>query len=242
MKRRALLFGNSDGLSGVKVDLENYLRFLTSDIGGKWFDTEILIEMNPTRSGLLNKISYLKTEAPDYAFVVFSGHGAYIKGTVLEINKYGEYIHESELRNISSRQISIFDCCRNVSSVSLSDSKFFGKLASLNESQKYLREIYNTRIMQAIAQQVSLYACSVGESSYETNEGGIYSNCLLSSVNPSRNEQFKLVGVAQEESKPKTRKKAWEVYSKIQTPDHSIPRCLNSQQLIISINPNPVIF
>jgi hypothetical protein len=239
MKRRALLFGNTNGLNGVKKDITNFAKFLTSDIGGQWyFDSEISILMNPSRNEILNKINLLKNERPDFAFVVFSGHGAYSRGTILEINNKGDFIHESELRGIASRQISIFDCCRNVDTTALNESRTFSKALLQGDAVKNIRPFYDSRIMQAIEQQTSLYACSVGESSYDTNDGGIYTNCFLSSVRPDSQNQFKLLAIAQDEARPKTTRKAFEVYSGKQTPDQSIPRCISSQQLIISINPN----
>ena len=87
MKRRALLIGNSNGLAGVKLDIANYFKFLKSDFGGRWIDSEISIRMNPFKKDLLTSIQDLKSEKPDFAFVVFSGHGAYSKSTILEINK-----------------------------------------------------------------------------------------------------------------------------------------------------------
>ena len=41
MKRFALLFGNTDGLNGVKIDLKRFRSFLESDIGGAWEREEI---------------------------------------------------------------------------------------------------------------------------------------------------------------------------------------------------------
>jgi hypothetical protein len=237
MKRRALLFGNTSGLTGVKLDLVNYTKFLLSDFGGQWYDSEISIVLNPSRTELISKISSLKSEYPDFAVVIYSGHGGFQRGTVLEINKNEEYVHESELRNIASRQILIFDCCRQVSNIQISETKTFCKGLLVDNFKVNIRSIYDNRILQSSEQQASLYACSVGESSYDTNDGGIYTNCFLSSIKPERNEQFKLLSLAQEEARPKTRTKAYEIYSKVQTPDQSIPKCLSHQQLIISINP-----
>jgi len=236
MKRIALLFGNSNGLSGVKVDLFKYFKFLTSDFGGQWFESEISIVMNPSRKELLYKIQDMKNEKPDYAFVAYSGHGAYSRQTYLEINKSGEFVTESELKGIASRQVSIFDCCRNVTVLPIMDNKSYtGALQAYSHIS--IRKKYDDRIMSAIIQQVSLYSCSIDESSYETNDGGIYTNCLLSSVNPS-SEQYKLISDAQEEARPKTQEEAKRIYSMSQTPDQVLPRCLTCQQLIISINPN----
>lgn len=238
MKRRALLFGNTNGLNGVKKDIANFVRFLTSDIGGQWdFDSEISVLMNPSRNEILTKINFLKNEKPDFAFVVFSGHGAYSRGTILEVNSKGDSIYESELRGIASRQISIFDCCRNVDTT-VNEIRTFAKAILQGDAVKNIRPFYDSRIMQAIEQQTSLYACSIGESSYDTNDGGIYTNCFLSSVRPDNQSQFKLLAIAQDEARPKTTRKAFEVYSEKQIPDQSLPKCLSLQQLIISINPN----
>jgi hypothetical protein len=209
-----------------------------SEFGGQWYDFEISLEINPTRSGLLSKISALKSEKPDFAFVVYSGHGAFSRGTVLEINKDGDYVFESELREIAPRQVLIFDCCRVVLNLQLSEVKSYCRMLLINESHRDLRKYYEKRIMESIEQQASLYACSIGESSYDTNDGGVYSICFLSSIKPEPNDQFKLLALAQEEAKPKTKKMAYDLYSKAQTPDQTLPKCFSSQQLIISINPN----
>jgi hypothetical protein len=238
MERKALLFGNSNGLSGVKLDIANFKKFLKSDFGGRWLDSEIIILMNPSKSELLNKIKDIKNQQPDYAFVLYSGHGAYTKETVLEINGNGDTVNESELKNIASRQISIFDCCRGVILQPLFEDKTYSETIKLFDSYSRLREKYDNRILQAIEQQVSLYACTIGQSSYDTEKGGIYSNSFLSCTKPNINDSFKLVGIAQDEATPITKAKAWELYKKVQIPGHSIPKCISQQQLIISINPN----
>lgn len=238
MKRSALLIGNSNGLPGVKLDLANFKKFLMNEIGGKWFESEILTEMNPSKKFLQYRINEIKNSNPDYVIVMYSGHGGYHRETLLEINDKGETINESELRGIASRQLLIFDCCRNVIKLSNIEEKSFSSMNSLFKSSDQIRYLYDKRIMGSIEQQASLYSCSVGESSYDTNDGGIYTTSLLSSVIPDSSSQFKLVSISHSESCPKTTKKAFELYSKKQYPDHSLPKCLSSQQLIISINPN----
>jgi len=241
MKRRALLFGNTGGLNGVKVDLDNYCKFLLSDTGGQWYEDEITILMNPTRNLLLSTITALKFQQPDYVIVIFSGHGAYSRGTVLELNSNGDCVNEAELRNIAPRQLLIFDCCRNVIVESALEQKTSARSAFLGDLSSPIRQMYNIRIMQSIEQQSSLYACSIGESSYDTNKGGVYSISFLSSLTPEYNQRFKLVSSAQEEASPKTTSLAWALYSRRQVPDQTIPRCLASQQLIISINPRDIV-
>lgn len=235
MKRRALLIGNSNGLAGVKLDISNYVKFLTSDFGGQWYNYEIIIKMNPSRIDLLNTIRDLRNENPDFAFIAFSGHGAYAKSTLLEINNDKEYILEENLIGIAKRQISIFDCCRNIiSTESLNEDM---KFKNLSDSINAIRNRYEHRILQAIEQQVMLYACSINESSLDTYNGGLYTYNLLDSIRPANSNQYKLVGETHEEAAEKTRTSAWINHLHRQNPTAILPRCLSSQQLIFSINP-----
>jgi hypothetical protein len=234
MKRKALLIGNSNGLPGVKLDISNFKIFLKSDVGGQWYDDEIVIKMNPTKSDLDATINHLKSEKNDFMFVIFSGHGAYEKNTILEINGNDEYIYETALKHIASRQISVFDCCRQRVFDSLTESRQIKAFSAFTSS--HIRLKYDTRIMQAIEQQVSLYACSVGESALDTEKGGLYiSNLLKAATNIS--EQYKLIGIAHEEAKEKTTNDA-KNETHVQNPTATLPKCLSFQQLIIGINPS----
>ena len=108
----------------------------------------------------------------------------------------------------------------------------------LTDTQRNLRAKYEARIMQAIEQQNSLYACSINESSLDTEEGGIYTKNLLGSVKPANSNLFKFVGDTHEEAAIKTKTSAWENHLHRQNPSATIPRCISFQQLIFSINPN----
>lgn len=198
MKRKALLIGNSNGLQGVKLDIRHFTEFLKHDVGGQWYDSEIEVKMNPSKKDLLAAIQQFKSVKYDFFYVLFSGHGAYEKSTILEINGNDEYVYESDLKNIATRQISIFDCCRQ----RISDSLNEGLVKSFRNSLSGMANIrakYKSRIMQAIEQQVSLYACSVNESALDTEKGGLYiQNLLKAATNIS--SEYKLVGVAHEEA------------------------------------------
>lgn len=238
MKRRALLIGNTNGLPGVPVDISKYTSFLKSDFGGQWNEeNEIITKMNPSKSDLLNTIWTIKNEKPDFAIIVFSGHGAYKKGTILEINKNEEFIYESDLSFISTRQISIFDCCRNIIPTTLNENKALRGVSNFSKSYSLLRKIYDDRILQAIEQQVSLYACDINESALDTSNGGLYSSNLINCSKPTLENDFKLVGNAHQDAAALTTNAAWITRLHKQTPIAVLPRCISSFQLIIGINP-----
>lgn len=236
MKRKAILIGNTSGLPGVKVDLERFSQFLRSNTGGAWHDHEIEKLQNVDKYVLVNKIITYKAAKYDYVIVMFSGHGGQIRETVLELNSKEEKIEESYLWGIAPRQLNIYDCCRcdiKPMSEAIQVERMYGAVA---KSESDIRFKYDNRIMAAIEQQVCLYSSLKGEASYDSNEGGIYLQNLLKRAK-SIDSAFKLIGLAHEEAIEPTRKQSLAEKGKIQTPDASLPRCLSSQQLIISINP-----
>lgn len=236
MRRKALLIGNTNGLSGVKIDLVKFQSFLQSNIGGAWDSNEIQIIPDPKRYELLREIEQAKILKYDYTIVMFSGHGGYQKRqTVLEINANGEKISETDLKNISPRQLNIYDCCRNVVQTTASRSDSMGFKDYISESTKSkIREAYDRRIMEAIEQQASLYSCSVGESSYDTNDGAVYLSNFLSAASNISNGS-KLVSVAHQESRQPTLDYSRKQQHGLQNPDACLPKCLSQQQLIISL-------
>lgn len=237
MKRIALLVGNTTGLPGVTVDLNNYIAFLKSDFGGAWYESEIIVMSSPSRHDLITKIRELKMFSYDFAFVIFSGHGAYQKGTMLEINNEEECIYESELKNIATRQISVFDCCRNIIRQSITDSRSIeAKLSGGTISN--IRARYDARIMSAEVQQASLYACSIGESALDTENGGLYSKNLLA-ASRRFNSDFLTINNAHDSARIQTTREAIDLHAgHIQNPTSEFIRCLSSHQLIIGVNPN----
>jgi len=231
MKKRILLFGNNDGLPGVQKDFVNYESFFTSEVGGHWYNNEIFSKMNPKKSDLITELKSLKNNYLDFLIIIFSGHGGQKRETVLEINDGGEQIYESELNDIATRQINIFDCCRAYPLLEFSEQydRVIRKSASISSN---IRELYEKRIMQAIPQQLSLYACSIGETAQDTSDGGIYSKNLLKAARSIQTD-YMTVGKTHETA---TRYTQQEV--KGQNPDAKLVRCLSDQELIFSINPS----
>lgn len=240
MNRRALLIGNSNGLSGVKKDISKWKSFLMSDTGGGWLPREIDVAMNPSKADLLEKIKSIKNKY-DYVIVVFSGHGAYKRSTntILEINGNEETISENELKHLAQRQISVFDCCRGIIPEQDSINESLEFKCSKNQLSTIIRQDYENRIMQSFSpQQISLYACSIGESAYDSNDGGYYTKNFLESTNLFfDNQHFRTVGTVHQAGSLKTASEVLQKENAIQKPDACLPKCILSQQLIISINP-----
>lgn len=243
MNKIALLIGNSNGLKGVKTDLFEWKKFLISSKGGAWKHDEIEMIMNPQRSELLSHINVLrKTKAYDFAIVVYSGHGGYDRQTILEINKHEETINETDLYSIAPRQISVFDCCRSLVDgyePIYESQRTFSTGGILSDLQK-IRNAYNQRIGQAIPQQICLYACRIGETALDTENGALYiQNLLWQAKSFSKNEEFRTVEEIHSKASVCTSVRALN-RKHTQHPTASLPKCLTRQKLILSINPDMI--
>jgi len=234
MKKRILLIGNNEGLEGVNVDFHNYSRFFKSKAGGEWYDHEIIPMMNPSKISLVNQITILKSERLDYLIVIFSGHGGQERETVLELNRRSETIEESALKDLCTRQLNIYDCCRSYPSIGAATEKMTRLFESGGAILASTRDRYESRIMNSIPQQICLYACSIGETAADTKDGGIYSTSLLESAAAIMNstDNYYYVANSHVDAKRIVKAKGFK-----QNPDAILPRCLSSQQLIFSINP-----
>ncbi|WP_157375472.1 caspase family protein [Burkholderia ubonensis] len=232
MKRKALLIGNTGDLPGVALDLKRMDAFLKSTNGGSWYTNEIVALQNPTRRALDEQITKLRLEGLDYCIVLYSGHGGHCRETLLEINPQGEKITESLLDRLASRQLSIFDCCRVELERVFKASAMDSALESYQFNLGAARRLYEERIMQAIPQHVRLYACAVGECSYDTPNGARYLSALLRAAKLFDNDTlYKTVGLAHNEACSEL------LASKAQqTPEAYLTKCLTSQQLVLSMN------
>ena len=179
MKRRALLLNHADGLLASDKDVQDMIKFLRSNSGGAWRDDEIVSKRNIALAELNTFVSQLQEDEIDYLLFYFSGHGGYERGTVIELNPRGETISERAVSKLVPRQLNIYDCCRQPPEPE--PRSFAAEL--LKESQDgmsmMVRKIYEKRIMEARPQQMSLYACSVGECAYDLGRGGVYTQNLL---------------------------------------------------------------
>lgn len=236
MKRRALLFGNSKGLGGVKKDIVNFKAFLLGNHGGAWYDREIDVLMNPSKALLMDTIKRIKAEENDFVVTMFSGHGGYQRGTVLEINGDGDVIMDSDLWNLAPKQISIFDCCRAMCDYT-EEREVINEVKTFSRDDEKLaaRRLYESRIGSAAVQQNKLYACSIGQCAYDNGEeGGYYLKNLIYRAKTVKGS-YGLVGDVHEVAAQDTHIEVKVRENATQDPVATLPKLLSSQQLIISI-------
>ena len=234
MKRQALLFGNTTA-AGAQNDLLNWDKFLKSGRGGAWKDYEIQILSNPSKAYLQAWLKIIKDGGYDFVLVAYAGHGGWERSTILEINPDGETINEVELKGLASREILSLDCCRATGAATQIVDEVLEKSFSADTFSN-IRARYDNRMMQAIPQQVALYACRAGECAYCTNDGGYYTKNLLKQSAATPANQFVTINQAHNNAALSTKNEVLKKENKIQTPDISCVRCLSSQQLIIGID------
>ena len=183
MKRLAYLLANTNGLPGIKKDIEDFKGFLKSCAGGAWEDDGIeIVERYGKRVNEVEaELASIKLACYDYVIFYYSGHGAWERSTCLYINDGDEYINESETRNLALRQLSIFDCCRATPQSGLESkvATFDEAIDSAEERRRIYREKFNRLIMEASSQEVRLYACRIGQSAIATGSGSLYTQALL---------------------------------------------------------------
>jgi hypothetical protein len=208
MERKAILIEASDvagetNLPGARVDIENWMAFLKSALGGAWKDSEIRRFNKPTSTEVKN---YLEEHSGKYCLVAFSGHGS--NGSVA-LNDYNKSCPLSTLEPKGDRGVLIVDSCRGIekaksfrSSVAKSAgvlSERAGGTVLLNARHGDITNfsaledpglIHYNRILDAQAFMnalsasqkgvVRMLACAEGEGAGEDPEsGGYYTSALL---------------------------------------------------------------
>lgn len=229
MNKKILLVGNNDGLPGVKIDLENYKNYFKSKTGGEWREDEIIQKLNPKKDDLINLIDTLKASKLEFLIVIFSGHGGMKRDTVLELNANGELFSESRFKDISKKQVTILDCCRAYLQPLTEAVENMRRVKSFNaDSSTRLR--FESKIREALPQQIKIYSCAQGECSHDTPKGGAYTKNLLEQAYNDEAE-FVYYGRVHVIAAEKTSGE----YND-QHPEIILPRLLTSQQLILGIN------
>lgn len=182
IKRKAILIGAQGGdngtirLKGVKQDLHNFKDYLLSSNGGAWRDEEITVLNNPTKALLLTAIN--NTHA-DYNFIYFSGHGftSSLDKRMLVL-KDGN-IEDIRLFNYCQKQLIVIDACRNYVPSGIAGFPSFedDKFSYLKQN---IRASFDRAITNSPDGKMIFHSAQKGKSSYDTDFGGKFTECLLS--------------------------------------------------------------
>lgn len=195
--RKALLISNPGEVgeerycNGVYVDVKNYVDFLTSPLGGLWFQSEIEHLDRPTSQQLRQKISSIPYQA--YTMIIFCGHGYFsprARSTILELRR-NEEIDSLDLRSNSSKRAILLDCCRRVHYEQVLERAMKAAIcfAEPQLNSTMCREYYDKCIDKCGNGIVVGHACQIGESAGENASiGGYYSSSLVNSADNWRND------------------------------------------------------
>ena len=197
MKRKALIVycdnTKSGNLPGPSHDYSNFVEFLTSPLGGGWYEHEILGLHNPTEQDIMTT-GYDFLAGADYTFTIFTGHG-YIQKSELCCLQYVELADKNvsirKLKSTSPRQLLIIDACRKYQFV----TEKIKKIASAYESMRNFssiteisRQLFDEKISNSECGITVLYAASKNETALDTDNGAAYLLSLLDAAKGWENE------------------------------------------------------
>ena len=212
MKRKAILIESSNvsgysDLPGARVDVQNWINFLKSDLGGAWEASEIVPMSKPASTDVEKE---LKVDSDCYCFVAFSGHGS--DGSVLLNENWVKGFPISSLKPKSQRGTLIVDSCRGVERTAflaaqaaadelMNRSVAYDSLkghattfASSAEISEHLllkragkivthRQIWEEALKKCANGVVEMLACAKGQEAEEdASAGGYYTSLLLQSA------------------------------------------------------------
>lgn len=242
IKRKALIVGNTEGETGVSVDIINYMSFLTSVAGGAWEPSEINVLYNPTHDDVIVDLCLFERQNLDYFMFIFAGHGGFSKqhnDNIMELSvqdDVSEDLKESETLDIAPRQLNILDCCRcycNEEMVKQANESINASMQMTNY-RTLARQLYDHQIMKSCGGTSSLYACSINEEAKgDSVKGGIFSNALLDMSGFRPENRIYTVEEAMSHAKALVAKNR---FTK-QTPTSCLARCKYGQQLPWAVNP-----
>ncbi|WP_196360376.1 caspase family protein [Vibrio anguillarum] len=174
--------GAENYCEGVNVDVEQYINYFKSPLGGFWYESEISHLNRPTESNVKTAIYELATL--DYSLILFCGHGWYSsidRATILELRK-GQELSEMELRKGGGKRTIVLDCCREVHEESIVKAAMesFSKARKISDlTPVECRKYYEKSISDASNGLIVTHACSISETAGDsTNYGGYYSGSL----------------------------------------------------------------
>lgn len=236
MKRKAILIGNPSGLVGIDKDLNDFEKFLKSTHGGAWLDAEIIRLFDKTKKEVLETLAAVRKEANNLVYVIYSGHGGFRNGTILEINSNDEQIEETVLYNLAPKQVNILDCCRALIPAIERVTESRQILFSNNDIKSAYRKEFEKQIMERPDQELHLYSCKIGECSYPSERGSYYIQNILEAVKELLKSNSSVTAYkAHVYAQPLTSDQVAKDLKKKQTPEMVGPKLLTSLYLPLAI-------
>jgi len=188
MNRKALIIYMTDSPSGTLVgpasDNANFHRFLTSRLGGDWYDNEIISLNNPSCQNVKNVIATFADT--DYSFIVFSGHGEF------EEEEHLQYIElkDTEMSIMSlitdaPRQTIIIDACRGY--FSKAQRLLEKSMRNFSSTESFApnistRKLFENYIDKAEKGVTVMYATNENQSALDTDKGAAYITSLINAA------------------------------------------------------------
>jgi hypothetical protein len=216
MKRKAVLIESSNvngqtDLPGARIDIENWKKFLLSELGGNWSSSEI-VELNKPLSSDVK--AALDVASDCYCFVVFSGHGS--EGSVV-LNDHLSSFSLNDLRPKTDKGTLVVDSCRGITDAT--SHAFAEKSAarfetpsgrflansmgerpfSFNMPQSFAEkgfsslrsnsEIWADELLKSNNGTVKMLSCAKGQAAGENPKaGGYYTSLLMQSAKEYSND------------------------------------------------------
>lgn len=190
MKRKALLIEASatpgeTALPGAAKDPDVIKRFLKSQAGGEWEESEIEILRNPSCFEV--KLSVKLASVADYAFVAFSGHGHHVVGKGVDETRIclrDGQMSAYELNTGSDRCTVVIDACRKVTHLVENVEKYARARAMLFSNtlvKRGYRQYFDKQLEECGTGVIYLYSCNLNEAAGENSEGGFFTLFLVDS-------------------------------------------------------------
>ncbi len=181
--RKAILIGSPGGketkfLPGVECDLKNMKNFLQSEYGGGFLSHEVVSLYDNTIAQIKSAIN---NSHCDYLFVYYSGHG-YYKDHSNYISLIDGNIKDVDLLNKSYRQLIIIDACRTFLSTGLGAIPGFENEWSSYDGISSTRALFDNYIRLSPIGKIIVHATKPGLISFDTQDGGLFTNALLNAI------------------------------------------------------------
>lgn len=196
MNRRVLIIGSPlagrNFLHGVRDDVQNIYRYVTSSIGGAHTTPEIRLLHNPSRANvqkLLNSVG-----ESELFTVYFSGHGCRSANTDYVWLNEKEVLPVTSFLTKSKRHIILTDACRTPI-----DLREMGDVISgigfhfPTDSADEARNLHFAYLKNAVQGDVFIFSTAENQPALDSENGGQYTNSFMTALHNWSYTQFQKV-------------------------------------------------